>query len=55
MFLCDSSDDKLLRDNLLNLVNSELENLFEYGFKKISNDKLIIHYVHPEDKIMRLI
>jgi cation diffusion facilitator family transporter len=50
VFLCDSSEDKLLRSNLLSLVNLELEKFSKDGVNKASADKLIIHYIHPDDK-----
>jgi cation diffusion facilitator family transporter len=50
VFLCDTSDDKLLRSNLLSLVNIELAKFLKDGVKKVSADKLIIHYIHPDDK-----
>ena len=50
VFLCDSSEDKLLRYNLLSLVNKELTGVSKEGVNKISTDNLIIHYIHPEDK-----
>ena len=49
VFLCDT-DNKLLRSNLLSLVNIELAKFLKDGIKKVSADKLIIHYIHPDDK-----
>lgn len=50
VFLCDSRDNKLFRSNLLSLVNIELAKFTKVGINKISTDKLIIHYIHPDDK-----